>query len=203
MPPVVSVQSSGANSPVLTAASSPSWDKFEGATEAPGARDLGSPARPGPGPGLGLRPGPGPASSPSSIASKVGSPVGAIGPVFGEIALHCAAHAGKSDLVRQLLLDGASTYGVDGRGRLALHYACEGGHIRCVQLLFEAGEHNAARQRDAEGHTPQLLAVLRGRRQVVMYLLRSAVDPREKDGTGRTLAEIAREREKKKKKKMM
>jgi len=33
-----------------------------------------------------------------------------------------------------------------------------------------------------------------------MYLLRSAVDPREKDGTGRTLAEIAREREKKKKK---
>ncbi|CAG9467365.1 unnamed protein product [Pedinophyceae sp. YPF-701] len=60
---------------------------------------------------------------------------------FQTTLLHTAARYGHADLLSALLRRGADITALDygGMRRSALHWACHGAHVRCVEILVDAG----------------------------------------------------------------
>jgi ankyrin repeat protein len=105
--------------------------------------------------------------------------------------LHVAADRDDPILIGLLL--GAKSP-VDARApdldqSTALHLACEGGHLRTVITLLEAGAHIEAR--DAQGFTPLLRATLLSRSAVVETLLARGANANVRDDRKRSALHYA------------
>ena len=74
----------------------------------------------------------------------------------GSTALHLAARAGHTNVLRMLLDAGADALVADGETRTALHVVALAGHGLCVKALLDAGADPEGR--DASGKTPLGLA---------------------------------------------
>lgn len=54
-------------------------------------------------------------------------------------ALHLACKEGRTDVVKELLSNGASVYMITRKGNSALHIASLAGHLEIVKLLVDHG----------------------------------------------------------------
>ncbi|KAJ7329344.1 hypothetical protein JRQ81_015518 [Phrynocephalus forsythii] len=70
-------------------------------------------------------------------------------------ALHYAAKEGHASTIKTLLSLGADLTAKDGKNRTALHMACAGQHVTCVQMLLQAGLQDSP---DSTGTYAQQLA---------------------------------------------
>ncbi|RMJ17530.1 hypothetical protein CDV36_002818 [Fusarium kuroshium] len=94
--------------------------------------------------------------------------------------LHIAAFAGMSEIVSELIQNGASVSQQDDRERIPLHWAAENGHAKVASLLIQHGcDPNAE---DAEGLKPLHISAKKNRTSVVTVLLEAGVKP----STGKT-----------------
>ncbi|RSL63196.1 hypothetical protein CEP54_005331 [Fusarium duplospermum] len=94
--------------------------------------------------------------------------------------LHIAAFAGMSEIVSELIQNGASVSAQDDRERIPLHWAAENGHAKVASLLIQHGcDPNAE---DADGLKPIHIAAKKNHASVVTVLLEAGVKP----GTGKT-----------------
>lgn len=117
----------------------------------------------------------------------------------GDTALHIAAAAYRSALVRKLVALGADVRARNRRGQTALHYAVDGnpasaswnprGQVQTIRALVEAGaEVDAA---DAGGVTPLHRAVRNRCAAAVKTLVAAGADPQRRNGNGSTPAQLA------------
>jgi ankyrin repeat protein len=95
-----------------------------------------------------------------------------------------AAQRGQTQLVRQLLADGAPVDLQLGNGRTPLSFAAEYGHAELVRFLLAHGAEVNARTSD--GSTPLIYAVANGYPDAAAALLAHGADVSLKDADGRT-----------------
>lgn len=93
--------------------------------------------------------------------------------VQGASALHIAAIAGHSRVVRTLLAAGASPWLPGVAGMLPLHMAAAKSHLAAVRLLLQAAP-TAAAALDEHGRCPLHFAADKGATAVVRALLAAA-----------------------------
>ncbi|MCZ6719325.1 MAG: ankyrin repeat domain-containing protein [Gammaproteobacteria bacterium] len=96
---------------------------------------------------------------------------------FGGTALVYAAREGYTEVVRILIAHGADVNARDTSGT-GLHKAAKNGHLDVVRLLLTHGTEVDAK--DYDGQTALIGAVLRGRTDVALELLRQGADPNAK-----------------------
>jgi hypothetical protein len=117
----------------------------------------------------------------------------------GDTALHIAAAAYRTALVRQLVALGAAVDAQNRRRQQPLHYAVDGGpgaahwnpttQAATIRALVDAGaDPNAI---DTGGVTPLHRAVRNRCAAAVKTLLELGADPRRKNGSGSTPAQLA------------
>lgn len=87
-------------------------------------------------------------------------------------ALCTAAHYGKVEKVADLLKGGANPDHKDKQGRTALHYACELGNIKIVELLLNNQPPAGINIQDSVLETPLHIASAEGHGKVVAELLK-------------------------------
>jgi len=103
---------------------------------------------------------------------------------------HQYAGQGRIERLERLLeADPEAVTLEDQAGRMPLHVAAAGGHVKAVMLLLQKQAPPDAR--DREGSTPLHHAAARGHLQVVELLLGAGADPLGKNGEGYTAAELA------------
>jgi hypothetical protein len=118
----------------------------------------------------------------------------------GDTALHIAAAAYRSALVRELVAAGAAVDATNRRRQQPLHYAADGGpraphwnpraQAATIAALIDAGaDPNAA---DTGGVTPLHRAVRNRCAAAVQALLDRGADPKRKNGSGSTPAQLAK-----------
>jgi hypothetical protein len=118
----------------------------------------------------------------------------------GDTALHIAAAAYRTALVRELIALGAAVDAANRRRQQPLHYAVDGGpgaphrndtaQVATIGALIDAGaDPNAG---DMGGVTPLHRAVRNRCAAAVKVLLARGADPRRKNGNGSTPAQLAR-----------
>ena len=96
---------------------------------------------------------------------------------FGGTALVYAARGGHTEVVRSLIAYGADVNARDTRGT-GLHKAARNGYLDVVRLLLAHDAEIDAKDYDSQ--TALIVAVLRGRTDVVLELLRQGADPNAK-----------------------
>lgn len=106
----------------------------------------------------------------------------------GASALAEAARGGFPLAVQALVDAGASLGAKSKSGSTALMEAARGGHVACAKILLSA----SVDALDGEWRGPLFYAV-EGRSLEMVELLLPLLDPRRKDGEGRTAAEAARQ----------
>ena len=87
--------------------------------------------------------------------------------------LHSAASRGKWELVKWLVEHDADVKAVDNEGRTVLHYAAVLGEWELVKLLVEHGA-DVESKGNHFGWTPLTLAAMRGRLDVIKFLVKEA-----------------------------
>jgi hypothetical protein len=118
----------------------------------------------------------------------------------GDTALHIAAAAYRTTLVRELVALGAAVDAANRRRQQPLHYAVDGGpgaphwnprsQAATIDALIDAGaDPNAA---DMGGVTPLHRAIRNRCAAAVKALLDRGADPRRKNGSGSTPAQLAK-----------
>ena len=117
----------------------------------------------------------------------------------GDTALHVAAAAYQTALVRELVALGAAIDAGNRRGQQPLHYAVEGGpnaahwdpaaQVATIAALIDAGADPDAI--DHGGVTPLHRAVRNRCGAAVKVLLERGADPRRTNGNGSTAAQLA------------
>jgi hypothetical protein len=118
----------------------------------------------------------------------------------GDTALHIAAAAYRTALVRELVALGAAVDATNRRCQQPLHYAVDGGprsrhwdppaQMATIGALIDAGaDPNAV---DMGGTTPLHRAVRNRCAAAVKELLERGADPRRKNGSGSTPAQLAK-----------
>jgi hypothetical protein len=118
----------------------------------------------------------------------------------GDTALHIAAAAYRTKLVRELVARGAAVDAANRRRQQPLHYAVDGGpgaahwdpaaQAATIDALVDAGaDPNAP---DMGGVTPLHRAVRNRCAAAVETLLARGADPRRKNGSGSTPAQLAK-----------
>jgi len=106
--------------------------------------------------------------------------------------LHYAARAGKAEVVRQLLEDGADVHERTPDGRTPLIVGAFGGSVDVLRLLLAHGaEING---RDDVGNTPLIVAARNAWAASVRFLLDAGADPDLRNGAGETAFSIASHR---------
>ncbi|CAK0828047.1 unnamed protein product, partial [Prorocentrum cordatum] len=90
--------------------------------------------------------------------------------------LCCAAAAGRADMIRRLIADGANVNAKDYDGRGALHIAAAYGHQDIVQELLDLNAD--VRHRDNFGNTPLSSAVSQQQEEVATMLLKALQEGR-------------------------
>jgi uncharacterized protein len=124
-----------------------------------------------------------------------GADVNAKEPVQNQTALMWAAAEHHADVVRTLLANGADLRAATKKGFTALHFAAREGDLESAQLLLAAGvdvnirsqpERRAGAPRGggpsyeatvSAGSTPLLVATVRGRVPLALFLLEHGADP--------------------------
>lgn len=84
-------------------------------------------------------------------------------------ALHIAAHAGHTELLKLLVSHSASADAVDAKGFTPLHFAAHRGHLAAVELLVESGADLSIKEHNT-GNTAQTLAEDQGHAEIAAYL---------------------------------
>ena len=84
--------------------------------------------------------------------------------------VHVAAHLGNSDILEALLEHGVDAKQKDDKGRTPFLYACAGGDIHCVTMLYEKIP-SFIDLRDNKGRSPLDVAAINGSTKVVEYLI--------------------------------
>jgi ankyrin repeat protein len=118
----------------------------------------------------------------------------------GDTALHIAAAAYRTALIRELVALGAAVDAVNRRRQQPLHYAVDGSpsaerwdpraQVATITALIDAGaDPNAG---DMGGVTPLHRAVRNRCAAAVQTLLDRGADPRRKNGSGSTPAQLAK-----------
>ena len=109
--------------------------------------------------------------------------------VYGESAMHCAAHENGSERLKILLAHGGDpNVGVRSRPLpTPIFWAIAGPSAENVQILIQAGAD--IHLRDSAGNTPLLKAITSNRFDMVHMLLAAGADFQQKLSSGRTLAE--------------
>ncbi|CAG0887423.1 unnamed protein product [Darwinula stevensoni] len=79
-----------------------------------------------------------------------------------------AAHEGRLEALRQLLVRGGEPNRCDHYGNTALHCAAARGHMHCVTFLVNFGVNLWAKDNDF--HTPKDLAALNNKEEILRYL---------------------------------
>lgn len=109
----------------------------------------------------------------------------------GGCALLNAALGGNLDNLRLLLEYGADLYAADDQGSNALMLAAEGRRNAAAAIPFFLDLGFDMNGRDAEGRTPLMHAVLRGRAEAVRALLAAGADRQACDNEGKTALDYA------------
>jgi hypothetical protein len=107
----------------------------------------------------------------------------------GVTRLMAFAHAGRVDLLSDVLARGAAVDVRDQRGTTPLMYAANRGEREAVLALLDRGADPDAR--DDDGTTALMYAARGGHLEVVRTLLEEGADPTVVESHGRTAAEIA------------
>jgi ankyrin repeat protein len=120
-----------------------------------------------------------------------------------------ACGSGQAEVVKGLLAQGAEGSLKDHSGATSLHYAAQGGHVKCIQLLVEAAGRGGRRRghwceregeedevvearQDSTGSTPLHLAVTQQHTHAVAYLVQVAhARVLLRDGRGYTAIDLA------------
>ncbi|PAA57744.1 hypothetical protein BOX15_Mlig028209g2 [Macrostomum lignano] len=112
------------------------------------------------------------------------------------LPLHQVVYANEPDSVTRLLRESAFPLGKDPAGWNALHYAAWYGHVGCVQAFVRDGAFPPNLLTDFYGRTALHLAVLSGRYECVLELLRYPdIDHNLTDGFGLTPLELCQRSE--------
>eukprot|EP00924_Labyrinthula_sp_SR-Ha-C_P000240 maker-scaffold_25-snap-gene-1.40-mRNA-1 protein AED:0.43 eAED:0.44 QI:0/0/0/1/1/1/3/0/164 len=102
-----------------------------------------------------------------------------------DTALHKAAHQGETSTVEELIKSGEIDVNAKGaQDRTALHRACGGNHIECIDLLISLGANKD--QADKAGRTPLHWAAIGGHIEAVQSLLKLNVKLNGKTSSGQT-----------------
>ncbi|XP_060851958.1 ankyrin repeat and death domain-containing protein 1A-like [Rhopalosiphum padi] len=106
-----------------------------------------------------------------------------------QTALHHAAIAGHTHVVRRLVHAGANTSTTNKQGRTPLHSACEKGHVDVVEFLLGHGADMLAK--DEEQNSPLHVAVENKQTLVVQMLLEAGNPTNLENSKGLTALHIA------------
>ncbi|XP_067874576.1 uncharacterized protein bcl3 [Heterodontus francisci] len=91
--------------------------------------------------------------------------------------LHLAVITKQSNIVRQLVNNGASRVLLDRNGQTAVHLASEHGSLACLQSLLGSGRENVDLEiRNYDGYTPLHVAVNSRHKELVALLLDQGAD---------------------------
>ena len=125
--------------------------------------------------------------------TRVGQQAATMTLTSGNTLLHLASEAGDLELVKFLLLKGASPAVQNADGQNSLHLACQGGHLGVLQALVSTPQGSspaAINQRDHYQCMPLHLAIENGSAQTVGFLLSlQAQDRRTRRNSAKVLAE--------------
>ena len=108
--------------------------------------------------------------------------------VYESSALHWASRYGHTQVVAELLRQGADIDMAQEFEWTALHIACYWGHIEVAKKLLEYGAKSLA---DGDGMLPLYVASYRGRAAILELLLHHGEDPNKIRNTGETALGIA------------
>ncbi len=114
---------------------------------------------------------------------------GAVPPEQLAVAARRAAENGRTDVLQQLLAAGVAVNAPTG-GTTLLCVAAQEGRAGTVELLLSAGAD--ANQKDSDGTSPLMHAVLADSLPVVQFLLKAGADAAATDAEGRRAADFSR-----------
>ncbi|MDD2876940.1 MAG: ankyrin repeat domain-containing protein [Acidiphilium sp.] len=118
------------------------------------------------------------------LTGRVDLPIG-----NGTTPLMQASHSGRTDIMRLLIVAGASLNARNHDGNNALWLACVGGHPAAINALLEAGI-DLNNQND-NGATPLMYAASTGKSVIVEQLLRAKADTSLETLDGFTVLDMA------------
>ena len=100
---------------------------------------------------------------------------------YGRTPLMIHTEKGNEDIVSYLVAHGADIDSKDTAGRTALQLT---GHLSIVKILVDGGAN--VNVQDCDGHTPLMIHVLKGNKDIVSYLIALGADVHRKDTAGQT-----------------
>lgn len=107
--------------------------------------------------------------------------------VASQSPLHVAAREGHHAVVKLLVEEGFQTDALDGDRRTPLSHACEGGHLKSVEILLAKRRFAGVHIADNNRRTPLSYAAAEGHVAIVATLVGlGGVDPNIKDVEGKT-----------------
>lgn len=115
-------------------------------------------------------------------------------PIENRTPLHVAACLGQLNIVRDLLVHGASFDSVDKEGNTPLHLACQNGNTDVVEeLLTGSGRKVLVKAKNKDGQTALHVAAKHDHLEVVVKLVQAGARPDVKDKAGKTAADLVPE----------
>jgi ankyrin repeat protein len=109
----------------------------------------------------------------------------------GATALHYAARGGHDDVVSFLLSKGAQANKKDDQGKMPFMWACGMGHLGVMYMLLQHTEDEGLQETDARGGTALHSAALRGREEMITFLLSKGLPANSRNDQGETPLMVA------------
>eukprot|EP01038_Epipyxis_sp_PR26KG_P008292 gene8292-11222_t len=105
--------------------------------------------------------------------------------------LHNSCHKGYTEMVKQLIAEGADLNSLDEMGRTPLYYACGAAHLNIIKLLLFHGASPNVYGGDASRTNPLFAAIEEGSSETVLMLIQAEADITVTADNGETLLHYA------------